>query len=313
MLDFEGLLREVVSVENSFLSDVSRHLIDAGGKRIRPILSITSALAGGAEVTKEVLLAGIAVELVHLASLYHDDVMDNASQRRNVESVNSRWGNLVAIVAGDYLLAKAAGIAAGLGQEIAELLADTLAELCSGQILEVQTAFNLERTEEAYLGAISGKTASLMATSCRIGALAADLERDHVDAVTSIGRSLGMVFQLRDDILDLIADEQTLGKEPAQDLLEGIYTLPVIVALQEPGAEKLRTLLSYSMSPEAVQNAVGLVTASGGIRAAWKVAQDYAQESIKRSKSINSILGSELGAMARYLLDSTEPLVERYF
>lgn len=309
---FELLLQESVSVDNNFLSDVTRHLIDAGGKRIRPVLSITSAAAAGAEITREVLLSGVAVELVHLASLYHDDVMDDADQRRNVESVNARWGNLVAIVAGDYLLAKAAGIAARLGQEIAELLADTLANLCAGQILEVQTAFSLTRTTESYYESISGKTASLMATSCRIGALASNQSDLHIEKVTKIGHSLGMVFQIRDDILDICASGEILGKQPAQDLLEGIYTLPVIEALKGPSKNSLEKLLTKNMDQEAIDQAVQIILNSDGISKAWTAARNFADESLQCAKELGSPLAHELGTMAQFLLDSTYEVVSPF-
>lgn len=309
---FEILLRESVEVDDVLLSEVSRHLMNAGGKRIRPVLAITSAAAGGAEINRDVLLSGIAVELVHLGSLYHDDVMDDATDRRNVESVNYRWGNLIAIVAGDYLLAKAAGIAARLGQEIAELLANTLGDLCAGQILEAQTAFSLTRTDDSYFKAISGKTASLMATACRIGALAANLDRDYTDIVTKIGRNLGMVFQIRDDILDLVATAEVLGKKPAQDLIEGIYTLPVIEALNSPYGAELESLLSRTMDDSSVDKAVKIILSSGGISMAWSKAQHFAQESLANSAQLDSPIATELGAMAKFLLDKTYGIVKPY-
>lgn len=310
--DFEVLLMESVAVDDDFLSEVSRHLIDAGGKRLRPILAITSAAAGGAEISREVLLSGIAVELVHLASLYHDDVMDDASQRRKVESVNFRWGNLVAIVAGDYLLAKAAGIAARLGQEIAELLANTLADLCVGQILEVQTSYSVSRSNESYFEAISGKTASLMATACRIGALVSNLDGNHVEAVTKIGRSLGMVFQIRDDILDLVASAEILGKTPAQDLLEGIYTLPVIEALKTPYKADLEPLLTRNMDQASVDKATKIILSSGGISKAWEIAKEFATQSHLGAVKLESPIAAELGSLAQFLLDETYGIVHPY-
>ena len=154
----------------------------------------------------------MAVELVHLASLYHDDVMDEATVRRNVESVNARFGNLVAIVAGDFLLARSAEIAAGLGTEIAALLAATLGELCRGQVAEVHAAFRVDRSTDNYTGAIAGKTAALMATSCRIGALTGGLPRHEVELFTEFGRHFGMAFQIRDDILDVIGHRYRVGE-----------------------------------------------------------------------------------------------------
>ena len=149
---------------------------------------------------------------MHLASLYHDDVMDEATRRRSVDSVNARWGNLVAIVAGDFLLARSAEIAASLGTEVAGLLAATLARLCQGQVSEVQAAFQIDRDEKDYLGAIANKTAALMSTACRIGAITAGLDRAQIDDLTSFGEYFGMVFQIRDDVLDVIATERSSAR-----------------------------------------------------------------------------------------------------
>ena len=167
----EPLLVESVTTGDGFLDEVTTHLMAAGGKRLRPVLALATATSGARPATGEELLGAVAVELVHLASLYHDDVMDEATVRRNVESVNARFGNLVAIVAGDFLLARSAEIAAGLGTEIAALLAATLGELCRGQVAEVHAAFRVDRSTGSYTQAIAGKTAALMATSCRIGAI----------------------------------------------------------------------------------------------------------------------------------------------
>ena len=232
----EPELTQAVRSGDPFLDEVTTHLIAAGGKRLRPCLALASATAtaGHRAATDDDLQGAVAVELVHLASLYHDDVMDEALVRRNVESVNARFGNLVAIVAGDFLLARSAEIAASLGTEIAGLLAHTLGLLCQGQVTEVRAAFSTARTEADYLRTIEGKTAALMATSCRIGALTGGLDRAQVDVLTDFGRCFGMLFQLRDDILDVIATDEELGKPAGQDLAEGIYTLPVLLALADP-------------------------------------------------------------------------------
>ncbi|MBV9951295.1 MAG: polyprenyl synthetase family protein, partial [Acidimicrobiia bacterium] len=170
----ESALRRAVTAEDPFLTEVAGHLVQAGGKRLRPALVLASALTAVPEVTEagdkavfdRAVLGGVSVELVHLGSLYHDDVMDEAEVRRGVQSVNARWGNLVAILAGDFLLARASEIAAGLGTEVAALLAATISRLCEGQIGELQSAYNVDRTEDAYLAAIAGTTAALMSTSC---------------------------------------------------------------------------------------------------------------------------------------------------
>ncbi len=275
----EPLLVESVMTGDDFLDEVTTHLMAAGGKRLRPVLSLATATSGTAPASQEDLLGAVAVELVHLASLYHDDVMDEATVRRNVESVNARFGNLVAIVAGDFLLARSAEIAAGLGTEIAGLLAATLGELCQGQVAEVHAAFRVERSRSQYATAISGKTASLMATSCRIGALTGGLPRDQVDALTEFGRSFGMIFQVRDDILDVIGTEAELGKPAGQDLAEGIYTLPVLLALADPEAgPELSPLLGQPLGQPERDKARAIVAASGAIGSAVEVARGYAEQ-----------------------------------
>ena len=263
---------------DGFLDEVTTHLLAAGGKRLRPVLALATATSGAGEASREDLLGAVAVELVHLASLYHDDVMDEATVRRNVESVNARFGNLVAIVAGDFLLARSAEIAAGLGTEIAGLLAATLGELCRGQVAEVHAAFQVGRTEESYSDAIAGKTASLMATSCRIGALTGGLPRSQIESFTTFGRYFGMVFQVRDDILDVVGTEAELGKPAGQDLAEGIYTLPVLFALADPDVgPELRPLLGQPLGQPERDKARSIVAESGAIGRSVEVARRYAE------------------------------------
>ena len=275
----EPLLVESVVTGDGFLDEVTTHLLAAGGKRLRPVLALATATSGTVDASREDLLGAVAVELVHLASLYHDDVMDEATVRRNVESVNARFGNLVAIVAGDFLLARSAEIAAGLGTEIAALLAATLGELCQGQVAEVHAAFQVGRSRDDYSRAIAGKTASLMATSCRIGALTGGLPRDQVDAFTTFGRSFGMIFQVRDDILDVIGSEAELGKPAGQDLAEGIYTLPVLLALADPEAgPELSPLLGQPLGQPERDKARSIVAESGAIGDSVGVARMYAEQ-----------------------------------
>lgn len=245
----EDALRASVVAEDPFLTEVASHLIVAGGKRVRPAFAITSAATGTTRMspaTEGVIMGAVSVELVHLGSLYHDDVMDDATTRRTVPSVNARWGNLRAILAGDFLLARASEIAASLGTEVAGLLAATIGRLCEGQILELQHAFDLQRSEESYLRSIDGKTASLLATACRIGGIVAELPREQIDALTTFGRGFGMAFQIVDDLLDVTSTDEELGKPAGHDLIEGTYTLPVIRILRAGGTEaaELRDLLA---------------------------------------------------------------------
>lgn len=279
LLRLEPLLTAAVVTGDAFLDDVTTHLIAAGGKRLRPLLALATATGGQRDPTEDDLMGGVAVELVHLASLYHDDVIDEATIRRNVESVNSRFGNLVAIVAGDYLLARSAAIAASLGTEIAALLAETLGRLCQGQVTEVRSAFQLGRSRDDYLSTISGKTAALTATSCRIGALTGALPSAEVEACTEYGRCFGMVFQIRDDILDITATNGQLQKPAGQDLAEGIYTLPALVALEDPNAgPDLRALLGQPLAQPERDKARAIVMDSTGIAAAAAAARSFVDD-----------------------------------
>ncbi len=281
-------------------------MISAGGKRLRPSLAIAAAAGGGASITDDVLMGGVSVELVHLASLYHDDVMDEATSRRGVPSVNARWGNLVAVVSGDFLLAKAAGIAASLGTEIAGLMADTLARLCEGQLCEVRSVFDTDRSIDTYLVAVRGKTASLMATSCRVGAIAAGLDRELIDAVTLFGEGFGMAFQIYDDILDIIGDEEKIGKLTGQDLAEGVYTLPTLRALEDPEVgPKLKQMLSSPLSDTDRVLARSMVASTDAVSYCKEAALSY----VRRANSSLAVLpdkdvAESLGSLGIALLDA---------
>src|SRR5689334_13244355 len=176
----EAALRASVETDDADLTDIASHLIRAGGKRLRPACAVVAARTSGALTSDDVVLGSVAVELVHLGSLYHDDVMDEADTRRGIESVNARWGNLTAILAGDFLLARASEIAASLGTEVAGLLAHTIVRLCQGEVAQLRDTFSVARTEASYLRSIEGKTPSLFSTACRIGGLVMGAARDPV-------------------------------------------------------------------------------------------------------------------------------------
>ena len=283
----EEELRIAVKAEEPLLTKLSRHLIDAGGKRIRPSLAIASSqILENKPVapSQEVILGGVAVELVHQGSLYHDDVMDGAKTRRNVKSVNEEWGNREAILGGDYLLARASEIAAGLGAEVAGLLASTIASLCEGQIREVNSAYDITRTEEAYMSSIAGKTGALLSASAKIGAIVSDYPEDAVKAVTTFGNLYGIAFQIVDDLLDVMASEKELGKPSGNDMLEGVYTLPVIRTLEGPNGEALKDLLGNPICNDKRDEALMLVRSDEAIISTVETALDFtyeAQESLK--------------------------------
>jgi heptaprenyl diphosphate synthase len=278
----EQELLRVVEADGAFLTEIASHLIKAGGKRVRPGFSMAAVAVldpEGEAATIDVIRGGCAVELVHIGSLYHDDVMDDATTRRSVKSVNAEWGNLRAILAGDYLLGRASELAAALGTEVAGLLATTITQLCEGQILELESAYDPNRTVERYERSITGKTASLLSTACRIGAIVGGLPRPVVESLTEFGLAYGMAFQVVDDILDVVATDEQLGKPAGNDLIEGIYTLPVIHALTDDhvGGE-LRPLLTRGITIEQRDQARELIRASNGVRTALDVAQGWADK-----------------------------------
>ena len=280
----EAALRESVRTPDPYLDDIASHLIVAGGKRLRPLLTVVAAaLPGGADddgdLYERSVQGGIACELVQTGSLYHDDVMDEAATRRGVDTVNAKWGNLQAILAGDFLLARASEIAASLGTEVAGLLARTIGRLCEGQIEELRHTYNAARPESSYLSSISGKTASLFATAARIGGLVAEQPRPVVDALTDYGESFGMLFQIVDDLLDLMSTDEQLGKPAGHDMVEGVYTLPVLRTLQAGGvaAVELLSLLGKPLDLAERDKALSIVRSNGGIDAAVGAAREWVQ------------------------------------
>ena len=296
----ETALRNSVQTGDPFLTDVASHLIGAGGKRIRPALALCAGYAAGQEpVSDDVVTGAVAVELVHLGSLYHDDVIDEASTRRGVESVNHRWSNIVAILAGDFLLARASSLAASLGVEVAGILASTIGELCQGQVLELQRLYDVNRDEAAYFGSIAGKTASLMATACRIGAIVAGLDRPAVESLAEYGKHVGMIFH----ILDLTATDEELGKPSGLDLAEGIYTLPVIYALRS--SPDLKALLGRPLDPDGVAQGRALACADGAVANALAVADEHAAQAARvlAEAKIDDSVSEALNRLSHSIID----------
>ena len=309
----EEQLIYAVATDNELLEDIASHLISAGGKRVRPGFSITSAAAESSEFAPaehDVIMGAVAVELVHQGSLYHDDVIDSATTRRTVETVNSKWGNHQAILAGDFLLGRASEIAASLGTEVAGLLANTISQLCDGQIRELQYLYDVSRTERSYLKSIDGKTASLLAAACRIGGIVGGLDRANIDHLTTFGRSYGLAFQMVDDILDLTATDEELGKPAGNDLIEGVYTLPVIRALAHDGVgPQLRTVLGRPIDTTARDAARELIVAGGVLAGAHATAREHADQATAALLTMaDSAGGMALHSAADHLVDRVEKL-----
>lgn len=272
-------LRSSVETEDPLLTEIALHLIVAGGKRLRPSLCIAAALtATNTPLPQAVVDGAAAVELVHLGSLYHDDVLDGALMRRTVPSVNAKYDDFLAIIAGDFLLARASAIAAELGSEVTAILARTIGELCEGQVREHKTAFDVTRSVESYRASISGKTASLLGAAAEIGGVTVGMPKTQVKAVAVFAHAFGMAFQIRDDILDVLWTDERLGKPAGNDLLEGVYTLPAIHALKDDNG--LRELLGSKPEESDHRRAMELVRSSDGIAKATAEGQDWAARAV---------------------------------
>ncbi len=234
----EDLLRQEVHSDYRFVADTSLHLIEAGGKRFRPLLTLLAAQCAGG-TSDDVVVAATSVELVHLATLYHDDVMDEAVLRRGAQSANARWDNTVAILTGDYLFAHASRLVSQLGPDAVRIIAETFAELVTGQMRETRGPRGDDPVEH-YMAVVAEKTGSLIATAGRFGAMFAGAPPSHVEALRRFGEIIGTAFQVSDDIIDIASPSGDSGKTPGTDLREGVATLPVLFALADDGADARR-------------------------------------------------------------------------
>lgn len=258
------------------LNEASTHLISAGGKRLRPAFALLSAKVFKDRLD-DIIPMAVALELVHMATLVHDDVIDNSEVRRGTFTVKSGWGNRVSIYAGNYIFARALALAASYKRsDILNILADASMKICEGEIIQMMSCYDVDRGLKNYLRRIERKTALLISVSCELGAVLCNADKRQTEALRLYGHYLGMAFQITDDILDFIADETILGKPTGSDIRQGVITLPALFALKySPQKNKLKKLLS---SPELCSDyadyVIDAVVDSGGI--------DYAYETSKR-------------------------------
>ncbi|MDQ1715103.1 MAG: hypothetical protein QOC60_1048 [Frankiaceae bacterium] len=258
----EAQMREAVRSSYPFLAETSRHLVQAGGKRFRPLLVLLAAQFGDPS-RPGVVKAAVAIELTHLSTLYHDDVMDEARIRRGTDSANARWTNTIAILTGDFLFARASEITADLGTDATRILARTIALLCEGQIRETVGPGEDDEPVEHYLQVVAEKTGSLIATSARLGAMLAGADAETVEMLASYGEKIGVAFQLSDDLLDVVGSAEEFGKTPGTDLREGIATLPTLLAARSSDLS-LRPLQGLLAAPLAEADVADALTALRG-------------------------------------------------
>jgi heptaprenyl diphosphate synthase len=309
----EKRLLAAVESDDPAMNEMASHLVRAGGKRLRPLLGAVSAATAagwvraggdiGDVISDDAVTGGVACELVHVGSLHHDDVIDEAATRHGVASVNARWGNMRAILSGDFLLARASELASSLGTEVASLLAATIGRLCEGEVRELELAYNVDRTVDDYRAAIEGKTAALFSTACRIGGIVAKLPPDQIDALTIYGLRYGLAFQVVDDVLDVVATGEDLGKPAGHDVAEGIYNLPVLVALAGPESGELRALLGGPLEADAQARALALVRGGDGVSRATAEAGSHVEAAVAALGDLpRSTAADALTGAARHLL-----------
>jgi heptaprenyl diphosphate synthase len=311
----EKRLLAAVESDDPAMNEMASHLVRAGGKRLRPLLGAVSAataagwVRAGADIgdviSDDAVTGGVACELVHVGSLHHDDVIDEAATRHGVASVNARWGNMRAILSGDFLLARASELASSLGTEVASLLAATIGRLCEGEVRELELAYDVDRTVDDYRAAIEGKTAALFSTACRIGGIVADLPRDQIDALTTYGLRYGLAFQVVDDVLDVVASGEDLGKPAGHDVAEGIYNLPVLRALAGPTGAELRAVLGGPLDADAQARALALVRTGDGVSLATAEAGSHVEAAVAALADLPASTATDaLAGAARHLVAS---------
>jgi heptaprenyl diphosphate synthase len=277
----EQLMETELRGSDDLMTEAVLHLFEAGGKRFRPLFTVLSAQLGPRPDADEVTIAGAVIELVHLATLYHDDVMDEAQVRRGAPSANVRWGNNVAILAGDYLFATASRLVSRLGPNAVRIIAETFAQLVTGQMREGQGAAHAADPIEHYLKVVHEKTACLIGAAGQFGAMFSGADEDQIQRLSRLGNIVGTAFQISDDIIDIDSDPDESGKLPGTDLREGVHTLPVLYALHDSGPEagRLRELLVGPIDDDKrVAEALALLRASAGMAKAKDTVARYAAQ-----------------------------------
>jgi heptaprenyl diphosphate synthase len=305
----EDMLHREVHSDYTFVAETSLHLIDAGGKRFRPLFTLLAAQTGPRPDSDDVVRAAAVVELIHLATLYHDDVMDAATMRRGAESANSRWDNSVAILTGDFLFAHASRLVADLGPDAVRIIAETFAELVTGQMRETRGPRPGEDPVPHYLTVIAEKTGSLIATSGRYGGMFSGCPPEQVASLQRFGALIGTAFQISDDVIDITSPADSSGKTPGTDLREGVHTLPMLYALQgsDGAADRLRQLLARPISDDAeVDEALELLRGGPGLAMAAKTIAEQAAAARSELRVLPPCPATDaLAALTTFVVDRT--------
>src|SRR6195952_2592071 len=302
----EAVLEREMASEFDFVTEAASHLMHAGGKRFRPLFTLVAAGVGPHPEAEEVVVASAVVELIHLATLYHDDVMDEADVRRGEKSANARWDNSIAILTGDFLFAHASRLVAGLGPEAVRIIAETFAELVTGQTRETVGAAPGDDPISHHLRVLDEKTAALIDTCARYAGMFSGAREEETAALRRYGRAVGMAFQISDDIIDIASTDS--GKTPGTDLREGVRTLPVLYTLADPAADpRLVELVSGPITTEPeLHEAVSLLSCSPGMTAARQTLSDYADAANAELALLpESSARDALSSLVRYVIART--------
>lgn len=278
----ETAMFSAVACETGVVTEIGAHLIAAGGKRLRPALYFLAVRCGKARSESGILPLALALEMVHMATLMHDDVIDRADLRRGIPTANAKWGNQIAVLSGDYFFAKAFSLVARNynDPQVIAILSDVICDLSEGELAQNQSAFAMPEGEADYYGRIAKKTANFIAASCQLGAIVAGLGERSVQALRRYGYAIGMAFQITDDILDIVATEKQIGKPVGNDMLEGIVTLPVIraLAVSDHAAELRELIAGRSLDRKALARALHLVHATDAVEYSYHKVGCYLQE-----------------------------------
>jgi heptaprenyl diphosphate synthase len=274
----EPLLARAVEAEDPGLRAIATHLVLQKGKRLRPALALLGGKFGSTPSEDSLMRASTALELLHAGSLYHDDVMDRAELRRHQPSANATWGNVLASIAGTYIMARATAELASLGTWVNNLASRALVKVSTGQMLEIEHAYDLDLTEHRLLNILSSKTATLFELPLRLGSFLAGASEEHVEALATYGREVGLAFQLVDDALDFTGEETAMGKQTGRDLRAGVYSLPVLIACgRADQGQQLRDLLEkLNLCDEDMNMATSLIRRSGAIEETLALARQKA-------------------------------------
>jgi len=308
LAEVEDVIQRHIGSSVSFVSSIAEYVIKNGGKRLRPILCLFASRLAGAAGPK-VTDCAAAMEFFHTATLMHDDVIDSAKLRRGKVAANSRWGNQVAVLVGDFFYCQASSLLVGTGNlRIIKLVTNAMLATTEGEILEISKSNDLTTGEQDYLKIITEKTAVLMATSCAIGGILGNVSEEYISALGEYGRSLGVAFQLADDVLDYVSDDAHFGKTQGTDLREGKLTLPLIVALRHCTHDERRlikdVLIADSLDDAHLREVMSIINKYGGIESTFELAKSYLQKATSALQSFKPSMEKDtLVALASYVID----------